>query len=111
MTSAQAVSLVAALKAAHPTRRVPADTINLWEQRLQPLEHNKASVAMSDLIDHQKFWPSIAEFLDHYRQHVERERREQRRDDAYEPLDPNSEEGRRVVEQMRAYVAAMGRSL
>jgi hypothetical protein len=113
VTRQQAGQLVALLRTAYPTKSVSADTLKLYESRLArqgagSLHFEIAREAILELIDVEKFWPSVAEIKQAYRDVSARHRGQEKPEELPEP---SPEEKQRMLAQMREYMVAIGRSM
>jgi hypothetical protein len=73
----EAVKVMKMLCAAWPWADLPADTADLWLDRMEDRDYAIAVAAANDLIDTELRFPTIAAFLSSYRDARERLREEQ----------------------------------
>lgn len=106
MTREQAAQLVAVLLAAHPTSRIPAETVRLYQLRLSELlDYDVALDAVGDVIDGSPYFPKVAEIKQAYRARLRLQEPEEKLPS------PTPEERKRMLAEMRRYQSQIGRPI
>lgn len=110
MTAQEARQIVALLRAAYPMKSVPAETLKLYESQLTTprLHYEIAHEAVLELVNVEKFWPSVAEVMTAYRE-VSARRRTQEPSPALP--EPSQEEREQTLAAMREFMAGIGRPM
>jgi hypothetical protein len=102
VTPLEAERIVAGLKAAHPTRRIPKESLELYARQLTKLTYESARDAVEHLILTSPHWPQLQEIF------AETKARRPQREDREELPPPMSPE---LAAEIKAYTATLGRGI